>query len=76
MKPVFVAMGAQDVFFCNRGGVPECEAKLANSRPDSSPSLAEHKFGIFATDNIGHVHLHWSGPQTYKAAYDILDVNL
>ncbi|KAK3349192.1 Alpha/Beta hydrolase protein [Lasiosphaeria hispida] len=76
-KPVFVATGAQDVFFCNFGSVAECETKLAKSRPDFFPDVSEANFGIFAPDKTGHdIHLHFSAPRTYAAVHDFLDAKL
>ncbi|KAK0726297.1 Alpha/Beta hydrolase protein [Apiosordaria backusii] len=76
-KPVFVATGAQDVFFCNDPTVAECEAKLAKSRVDFFPNVAEDDFGFFAPDRTGHdIHLHFSAPLTYAAVHDFLDAKL
>ncbi len=75
--PLFIATGAQDVFFCNNPTVAECEANLAKSRLDFFPGVQETDFGFFAPDNTGHdIHLHFSAPATYKAVHDFLDAKL
>jgi pimeloyl-ACP methyl ester carboxylesterase len=76
-RPLFIATGAQDVFFCNFGSVEECSTKLAQSRPDFFPAVPEADFGVFAPDKTGHdIHFHFSAPETYAAVHDFLDAKL
>ncbi|KAK3361033.1 hypothetical protein B0T24DRAFT_660629 [Lasiosphaeria ovina] len=74
--PVFIATGAQGVFFCGTIQA-DCDAKLAASKHDFFPAVADRDFGFFAPDQTGHdLRLHLSAPLTSGKVHDFLDAHL